>query len=288
MHQRDRDLVMAYIGHLELLGRSPHTITNYRSRIGDLVTYLGPERLATATHDDLTAWRAQLDVADTSVRNYVAAIKGFYSWAHAAGHTSDPAARIPIPPPKRRYPRPIRDEALENAIMRASGHVRLWLVLAGYAGLRCCEIAALQADDVQLHADVPHIIVKGKGGKERVIPLSTYVRLELEAGRLPTRGPAFPRRTGSRPGPVLARTVSAVGNRHLRACGYPETMHQLRHRFGTRTYQVSLDLRAVQDLMGHAHPETTALYAAFSPTAAIAAVDGVQPARHGLRTVADE
>lgn len=69
-------------------------------------------------------------------------------------------------------------------------------------------------------------------------------------------------------------------------CGFPETLHQLRHRFGTGTYHATRDLRVVQELMGHSSPVTTAGYAAFDNPDAVAAVQAL-PVPRRLRVVSD-
>jgi integrase/recombinase XerC len=83
-----------------------------------------------------------------------------------------------------------------------------------------------------------------------------------------------------RPGPNTPGLISHLANEHLHECGVAASLHQLRHRFATQAYQASRDLRAVQSMMGHTRPETTAGYAAFDQPAAAAAVEAIPaPAR---------
>ena len=84
-------------------------------------------------------------------------------------------------------------------------------------------------------------------------------RRELAAARLPASGYLFRRHDGA-PGPNAPGLVSQLAARALRDAGVSATLHQLRHRFGTRTYQASHDIRVVQELMGHQSPVTTAAY----------------------------
>lgn len=86
------------------------------------------------------------------------------------------------------------------------------------------------------------------------------------------RGPVIRRRDG-RPGPAKPHSVSQRTNAFLHSIGITETLHQLRHRFGTTTYQAVRDIRAVQELLGHASPTTTAIYAAAASEVARAAVE---------------
>src|SRR5438045_3742893 len=100
-----------------------------------------------------------------------------------------------------------------------------------------------------------------KGRSERVIPLSAFAVAEL-VPVLPAAGWVF-RRMDGRPGPNTPGLISHLANAHLHECGVAASLHQLRHRFATQAYQASRDLRAVQSMMGHTRPETTAGYAAF-------------------------
>ena len=153
--------------------------------------------------------------------------------------------------------------------------MRAWLVLAAWAGLRAMELAALRREDVHEHDDPPMLVVRdGKGQKGRAVPLSRLVLDEL-APILDAHDSAhpwlFPSRLDHRRS-VSAGTVSNLANEHLRSLGNPDTLHSLRHRFASELYRVTLDLRLCQEMLGHASPATTAIYTAFSPTRAAAAV----------------
>jgi integrase len=116
------------------------------------------------------------------------------------------------------------------------------------------------------------IVRKGKGSKDRVVPMADLVVDELRGflgGR--ARGFVIGRLDGI-PGQCPEYRVSQVANRFLHDHGIPETLHQLRHRFGTTLYRRSRDLRLVQEVLGHASPVTTAGYAAFAPEQAAKAV----------------
>ena len=171
------------------------------------------------------------------------------------------------------------------ALAHADDRVRPWLVLAGWAGFRAREIALLRRENVLETQVPPQLLVvadAGKGRRERLVPMSSFVLAELRAG-LPSRGWVFPRRDG-RPGPNAPWLISQLANRVLHESGTSATLHQLRHRFLTLAYQDTHDLRLVQELAGHATPQTTAGYTAFDKGEAAAAVESL-PVPGRLRVV---
>lgn len=282
----------SYLDYLIMQGRSGHTIRSYTRTLQNLRKWLAEAGLTlySATADDLAEWRRGLTVAPSSVSAYVGAVRSFYKWAAQTERIDrDPSLLIPRPKLGRRLPRPIAEADLEMAIDTAPDRIRPWLVLAAYAGLRCCEIARLRREDIYDSVPSPYLRVHGKGDKERAVPMSSYVWTELRPGVVAlgrARGPAFQRIDG-RIGPISANTVSNYGNEHLHACGLVDTMHALRHRFGTATYNATRDLRVVQELLGHVSPATTAGYAAHCQAEAVRAVDAIQPTRR-LRAVQDD
>lgn len=252
------------------------TIRAYEGRNRALAAWLEDRgsSLLTATPELLLEWRTSLTVSPNSVLTYLAAVRSFYRWAMWAGKAaSDPTADLPVPKWRKGRPRPISEPDLVTAILNAPDRIRPWLILAALAGLRACEIAGLRREDI---LDGPRVmIIRGKGGKERVVPISAQVWTELVDAGMPSSGWIF-RRFDDKPGPNLAHRISNLTNAFLRSIGIRETLHQLRHRFGTRAYAVHADLRIVQELMGHANPATTALYADFSRAESISTVDAVQ------------
>jgi integrase/recombinase XerC len=275
--------------HLEYLRLSGHTATSVYSRKRALARMAAALAvpLLSATPADLAAWRASLTTGDAATVAYVSHARNFYSWALDQGLIdSNPAAALPVPRLGRRVPRPIAEDDLMYALAAAPRRIRCWLVLAAWCGLRAREIALLRRENVLETASPPVLIVAAgatKGHSERVIPLSAFALTELSAARLPPSGYVF-RRMDGRPGPNEAWLVSQLANRHLHNCGIAATLHQLRHRFGTAAYHASRDLRAVQELLGHANPSTTAGYAAWDRAAAAAAVEAI-PAPARLRAV---
>lgn len=285
-HPADRrriDIITIYRAWLHECGLADRTIHHYCRVIGWLSAYLREQdtQLLDATQEQLRAWRASRTVHRDTMIDYIGIVKAFYKWAHRSELIArDPAWNIPTGRKRRRLPRPIGEDALLVAIENAPNRIRPWLVLAAFEGLRACEIADLRREDIYDSGPDPVMIIHGKGDKERTIPLSPYVWSELLAAGLPSRGPLF-RRRDCMPGPNTAKRVSDVSNDYLRAMGITETLHQLRHRFGTVVQRTGKDIRVTQELMGHSDPKTTAGYAAYSKPEAQAIVLAIQPKPRG-------
>lgn len=268
-------VLAAHLAELRLRDLAATHIRARQRAVERLSDHLGRDAL-TATEADLRDYLAAIPRA-TSRSRYAehSNLACYYRWAVLHGHLdSDPTAKIPRPRLSRLLPRPISESDLQVAIDNASGRIRLWLILAAYEGLRACEIAVLDRSDVLDNAPVPVLIAHGKGRKDRVVPLGQRALDELAVYRMPSRGPLFPRLDG-RPGPTSAHRVSLVANDYLHGLGITDTLHSLRHRFATRTYDATSDILVVGELLGHADPKSTAGYAQFSNPRAVAAVNAL-------------
>lgn len=215
--------------------------------------------------------------APESRRAYACHIRAFYRWALSTGIvTDDPSSLLTLPSVPRHLPRPIEEDDLAAALRAARPKMRAMLTLAAFAGLRSVEIAGLDWLDLRREADGSAFlhVRSGKGAKERRVEVGVTVITALQAYGIKRRGPMFMGRDASQ---IDAKSVSRSANRFLSQQGIQATMHQLRHRYGTIGYQLSRDLRVVQEQMGHASPQTTAGYARPSAEAAarmVAAMDG--------------
>lgn len=258
-------------------GLAPGTIKRRTSSLRSFARWLDVGVDFAHQSADCTLWEATsrhvdrfLDGRKLSPRtryHWLSHLHCFYVWAIDESLTDvDPTARIIRPKMARLLPRPISDGDLTMALESAPRVMYAWLCLAALAGMRCAEIAALDVDDVMLNDDL--LRVKGKGGKERIVPMHPQVRAALEP-LLPRRGAVFRRPRGGR---FPAAMVSREGSLFLAGLGIEATMHQLRHYFGSQALRACRDLRVVQELLGHASPTTTAIYTAFSRAAAKEAV----------------
>jgi integrase len=208
----------------------------------------------TLTTKELVAYLASKGWAAETRRSYRASLRAFYSWAQATGRRADSPAHL-IPPIKlpRAIPRPTPEPVFLEALAIADDRDRLMLMLAGFCGLRRGEIARARREDVEEDLLGQVLRVHGKGGHERHVPLPEPLARALLAC---PPGWIFP--SSQRANHLTAAHVGVLVSRLL-----PEgwTCHTLRHRCGTVAYGAGgRDLRAVQELLGHAKPETTARY----------------------------
>ncbi|WP_176738762.1 site-specific integrase [Micromonospora pallida] len=260
-------MIRAFVRHLQDLRRAEATVDTYVGMLARLDRTL-PEGLAYACADEL---RAQIYVEGrkpATVALYRAAAKAFFAWAtdeHDPWLDYDPSRQLPRARVRQRTPRPCTHEELADILARAQDPCRVWYLLAAGCGLRCVEISRLDRADVTEHV----VYILGKGDKERTVPTHPAVWAairDLPAGPIARRYYDTAR--------ANRRDVQGRGNRHLAVLGHPSvTMHRLRHWYGTYVYQAAGgDLRVVQDLLGHASPNTTQVYVAAAAGAAAAAV----------------
>lgn len=240
------DALERFALYLRAAGQSPETI---RLRLAVLGRFARTTDLFTASRDDLLTFIAAPGLKPSTRHSYRSTLRKFYDWAHEEGLVdSDPAAKLPSVRVDGGVPRPAPDEVVRQAIAEADDETRLMLMLGALAGLRRAEIARVHSDDVTESG----LRVLGKGGKMRLVPLAP----ELRAALASIVGWAFPSTVYySRP-----VTPDYVASRIEKALPAPWTCHTLRHRFASRAYQSTHDLRAVQTLLGHASIATTERY----------------------------
>lgn len=205
------------------------------------------------TTDQLVDWLGARSWAPNTRRSYRASLRVFFEWAQATGLRPDnPALLIPRVPVPRGTPRPTPESIYRAAVLEADDRTRLMVKLAAMCGLRRGEISRVRRDDVDEALIGWSLRVKGKGGHERFVPLPDELAAQLRS--MPP-GWIFP--SDRRPGPLTAAHVGVLVSRVL-----PDgwTCHTLRHRFATVAYAEERDIRAVQELLGHAKIDTTAVY----------------------------
>jgi integrase/recombinase XerC len=266
-------VVIRHLDHMRVRNLRPSSVYNRQRVLARLARWAdGP--ILYLSEDDLVRWQAARarQISAAALRMEQSNIGEFYRWCVRDRYRADdPALRLDMPRVARRLPRPIPDRALADALAAAEPYTAAILGLAGFAGLRACEIARLDWSEVGIGDKSPHIrVVNGKGGHGRIVPLSSTLA-ELLSVLPKRRGPVI-RRRDDEPGSCQPHNISARANTYLHSLGIPETLHQGRHRFASATYQACRDIRAVQDLLGHASPTSTSIYAAVASGVAVQAV----------------
>ena len=258
------DEVHGWLRSMRRRNLSPGTIEKRASVARRLSDHAGVALIETST-DAIESW---LDSRTTSPRTRytdISHVSAFFVWAIRDGIVDhDPTVRIDRPKVRNGLPRPIGNDDLRRALFMApDAKMRALLLLASLGGLRCAEIAGLTGADF----NDGMMLVHGKGGRDRVVPVHPRVADAVRAHRSSPHGPLFD---------LSPVKVSHAIRRHLHDCGVIASAHQLRHWFATSLYETSgHDLRMVQELLGHSSPTTTAIYTSWSRTMAGPAVDAL-------------
>lgn len=266
-----------------LKGNSENTITAYRADVLEFIVFLtshhaepqGLAPLARVTTPDMRAFLAHLrgqGVGSRTMARKLSAVKSFYRWL-AEREGFEPTAVMMARAPKfqKKLPRPLAEDAAKAMIdtveMQAAdswvGARDAAVVTLLYGcGLRISEALGLKGRDLPLGESLR---IVGKGGKERIVPvlpvarraLDTYLRLcpydpEPDA-------PVFRGKRGGALNPRLIQKVTEAARLQL---GLPATAtpHAMRHSFATHLLAAGGDLRAIQELLGHASLSTTQAY----------------------------
>lgn len=277
---------------------SPHTLRAYAATLERFEDYLSRHFGGGVTLTHLTALTAA-DVrgflalrrgeglANGSVARELSALRTFARWLRSQGLATDALAGVKSPKLARRVPRPL-SAADANALLKVvdDGDSAEWtrlrdtavLLLLWGAGLRISEALALTGGDLPL-GEV--LTVTGKRGKVRQVPLLPVVRSGLEAylAAVPFaigNGAVF---RGVRGGPLDAGIIRSTIRAARPALGLPAsaTPHALRHSFATHLLAAGADLRAIQELLGHASLSSTQIYTAVDAQGLMATYSHAHP-----------
>lgn len=278
------DSVDALIGlYLDVIrierGLSANSVAAYGRDLSKLAAFCverGLHDVVAISRDDLGAWVVQLTddgLAPRSIARHVSAARGFFLFLLIDGHRDDdPSARLGAPSFGKGLPDVLSRDEVERLLATPDPATprglrdRAMIELLYSSGLRVTELCTLRLSDRQ--TDPPVLIVRGKGGKERVVPVGPAamraIAVYVEEGR-----PLLDKGAGGiwlfvgRPGGALDRTTFwRALRRYALKAGITRKLspHTLRHSFATHLLEGGADLRAVQAMLGHADIATTEIY----------------------------
>jgi integrase/recombinase XerD len=276
-------LIAEFLGYLSVeRGASPNTIAAYRRDLADYARFLsarGVRGVEEVTRDDITAFVAELrarGLAPSTVERRVAALKGFHRFLVRENVTENhPTARLPLPKVPERLPETLSIDDLERLLGQPFPDSPVGLrdravleTLYG-CGLRVSELTGLELTDVDLGEGFVRVF--GKGSKERLAPVAGMAVHALDAylkhGRPNLRPRHSLRGTDSnavflsvRGRPLSRQTVFTIVRTYGRRVGLELHPHTLRHSFATHLLEGGADLRALQEMLGHADISTTQIY----------------------------
>ncbi len=286
-----KDHLKAFLDHLRLnRNASPHTVRAYESDLTQLLAYLAAGRGRTVsalrTGDlDTAGIRGFLgDLYDrgnskASAGRKLAAVRTFVRYLRReAIIDQDPGALVGTPRREQKIPAHLEvDEMvtlleMPDVTTPLGRRDRAILELFYASGLRLSELVGLDLDDINLGGRVVRVL--GKGGKERIVPFNRTAAAALRAclrdrDLLAVQAPpARARRTrhplflNYRGGRLSTRSVDRLVRRYVAACStrFGISPHALRHSFATHLLERGADLRAIQELLGHARLSTTQRY----------------------------
>ena len=261
---------------------SEHTVRAYLRDVENfwefLKTYDEPMNLAEAESQHVRSWLVSMmeeGLSVRSIRRKFSSLRSYYRLMKRMGHfANDPLQRVPLPKGKKRLPEYVRESEAKRMLEDSSRAVEdyasardhLILTLLANLGLRRSEILTLRWEDVDMSGG--QLRVRGKGGKERLLPLlpaweelfKDYKAFyERDFGEASRGRPVFLLNSGK---PLYPKFVYRLVRRRLGTVSTLErrSPHVLRHTFATHLLQRGADLNAVKELLGHSSLAATQVY----------------------------
>jgi integrase/recombinase XerC len=257
---------------------SPHTLSNYQRDLLSLQRFCKEQEKASAeqlVEADIRAWVSQLHrrgLAGSSIQRSLSAARSFYNYlGRVRGRPRNPAASVQAPRKPRKLPKTLDADQVDKYLSfeedtEIARRDRAITELFYSSGLRLAELVAVNVDDIDQHTQL--LTVTGKGNKTRTVPVGSIALqaiarwLEVRPHTANDEDSAVALFTSSRGQRISVRNIQA----RLKVQGRKSGMHQdvhphmLRHSFASHMLESSGDLRAVQELLGHANISTTQIY----------------------------
>ena len=296
----NHDAINSFLAYLQSeRNMSEHTVRNYGVDIAQFFSHLQSENAAGAfprgvTHLAIRDFLTRLDsrqVSKQTMARKMAALRSFYKFLMKRGMVdANPALAVRTPKVEKKLPTVLRLDEVERLLAAPDpndfigARDKAILELLYSAGLRTCELVALDEGDIDLQNRC--LRTRGKGKKERINPIGTYACAAIEeyltkkrahpAAMRPDEEAVFVNFRGQR---LTTRSVRRLLSFYARQAGLPPGVspHTLRHSFATHLLQRGADLRVVQELLGHQNISTTQIYTHVSAQEAQRAYEAAHP-----------
>ena len=279
--------VRTYLDHLGVeRGLAANTVTSYRRDLRRYAAFLaarGVDDLDDVAEQDIAAFLSALREGDadhpplgaSSAARTVVAVRGLHRFAHREGLTrTDPGREVHPPTPPRRLPKALPVDQVER-ILAAAGpddtplgiRDRALLELLYGTGARISEAVGLDVDDLAL--DTGTVLLRGKGSRQRIVPVGSYACAAVSAYLVRARPALATKGTGTpavflnaRGGRLSRQSAWSVLRRAAQRAQIDAEVspHTLRHSYATHVLDGGADVRVVQELLGHASVTTTQVY----------------------------
>ena len=276
------DHLASYLRHLSVeRGLSKNTLSAYRSDLNLYLVFL-EDKGATAQSvsanlvSDFASDLAAKGFKSSSSARILASIRGFHRFLLTENlRDDDPTARLLPPKLPKRLPKSLSQQQILQLLQAAGPEPddestdlirlrdRAILELMYSTGTRVSEVVGLDLDEID---DSGLLRVRGKGSKERIVPVGSYAAKSLGAYLIRSR-PALASLRGERAlflnklgGRLSRQSIWEIIQRSGEACGIAVSPHSLRHSFATHLIEGGADVRVVQELLGHASVATPQIY----------------------------
>lgn len=290
-----RSALESYAAELDARRSSPHTRRAYRSDLRELAEWaagrnLDPADISYRLLRGFAAGLASRELDRSSIARKLAAARGFFDHLRRGGAiAANPAELLPNPRGASRLPRVLSATEMRDLLDRIPARTPLesrdkaMLEIAYSCGLRCSELVGLDVGAADFESET--LRVRGKGNKERIVPLGEPAQKAL-SGYLDRARPALA--GGQREQAMLlsksGRRLSCSDvtrrlNRWVKEAAVAGRVspHALRHSFATHMLEGGADLRSIQEMLGHASVSTTQIYTRVEPSRLRRAYGGAHP-----------
>lgn len=255
---------------------SPHTLAAYRSDLEQFRTFVVQELGEGATPADVSHLLIRRFMANlmkghtrSSIGRKLAAIRSCYRYLVRQGMVlQNPAELVSTPKKEKKVPYHLSIDEVTTLVEAPSGPEALplrdkaILELLYSSGLRVSELTGLNVGSIDLESGLVKVL--GKGGKERIVPLGSHAVAAISAYQeaLPPEGASRAAFLNARGGRLTRRSVARIVDRHMLKLATMKKVspHTLRHTFATHLLESGVDLRAIQELLGHSSLSTTQKY----------------------------